>query len=188
VDLSCEIARIFTRDFHLTTGTFNLVVKEPIRFRLSGALSVQSRDTQVRLCLSSKLVQVTGSVGPCQPGLLTGFAQKSSQLSAVSFQQNGHATELIFRTLQMPDFRHEPTRKMLVKLKILNEVLATYAQTLRGTLSPNMTPWPGRNCSVTDQMPDERRKTRIKRPASHTTLDGSFLIPRGVERLQEGVY
>ena len=76
----------------------------------------------------------------------------------------------------------------MVKLKILMEVLATYAQTLRRTLSPNMTPWPGRNCSVTDQMPDERRKTRIKRPASHTTLDGSFLIPRCVEALQENVY
>ena len=36
MDLSCEIARIFTRDFHLTTGTFNLVVKEPIRYHRGG--------------------------------------------------------------------------------------------------------------------------------------------------------
>jgi hypothetical protein len=40
---------------------------------------------------------------------------------------------------------------------------------------------------VTDQMPDERRKTRIKRPASHTTLDGELVIPRGGDGLQEGV-
>ena len=40
--LSCEIARIRTRDFHLTTGTFNLVVKDRIAFRLSGAPSVQA--------------------------------------------------------------------------------------------------------------------------------------------------
>jgi len=32
VGLSCEIARIRTRDFHLTTGTFNLVVKDRIAF------------------------------------------------------------------------------------------------------------------------------------------------------------
>src|SRR5271170_2360715 len=36
-------------------------------------------------------------------------------------------------------------------------------------------------------MPDERREIRLKRPASHTTLDGSFLIPRGVEGLQGDV-
>ena len=57
--LSCEIARIFTRAIPLTTGTFNLVVKDRIALRLSGAHSVQSRDTQVRLCLSSKPYKVT---------------------------------------------------------------------------------------------------------------------------------
>jgi len=46
--LSCEIARIRTRDFHLTTGTFNLVVKDRIAFRLSGALSVQAIRTEVQ--------------------------------------------------------------------------------------------------------------------------------------------
>jgi hypothetical protein len=45
----------------------------------------------------------------------------------------------------------------------------------------------GAKLLVTDQMPDERRKTRIKRPASHTTLDGSLFIPRVLERLQGDV-
>ncbi len=50
--------------FHLTTGTFNLVVKDRIAFRLSGAPSVQSRDTQVRPCLSSKPDKVTSCALP----------------------------------------------------------------------------------------------------------------------------
>jgi len=78
--LSCEIARIRTRDFHLTTGTFNLVVKDRIAFRLSGALSVQAisdhereRSRLQRNRLSSKLVQVTSPAANCQPTALTGF-------------------------------------------------------------------------------------------------------------------
>ena len=53
----------------LTTGTFNLVVKEPIRYRLSGRLQFRAdlpvwpRATRprssVQTCLSSKLVQTT---------------------------------------------------------------------------------------------------------------------------------
>jgi len=45
----------------------------------------------------------------------------------------------------------------------------------------------GAKLLVTDQMPDERRKTRIKRPASHTTLDGSLFIACGGEEMQEDV-
>src|SRR5579863_6829541 len=77
--LSCEIARIRTRDFHLTTGTFNLVVKDRIAFRLSGALSVQAISEHEReACvqrnrLSSKLVQVTSRARCCQPGAITGY-------------------------------------------------------------------------------------------------------------------
>jgi len=82
--LSCEIARIRTRDFHLTTGTFNLVVKDRIAFRRSGAPSVQAisdrereRSHLQRNRLSSKLVrkpvQVTSPAANCQPTALTGF-------------------------------------------------------------------------------------------------------------------
>ena len=67
------------------------------------------------------------------------------------------------------------------------EVLATYAQTLRGTLSPNMTPWPGRNCCYRSDAGRDARDS-IKRPASHTTLDGSLFIARGRDGLQEVVY
>jgi len=45
MDLSCEITRTCARVIHLTTGTFNLIVKDRIAFRLSGAPSVQNRLT-----------------------------------------------------------------------------------------------------------------------------------------------
>jgi len=56
--LSCEIARIFTRAIPLTTGTFNLIVKDRTAvlrgqecprytFRLSGAYSVQNESARV---------------------------------------------------------------------------------------------------------------------------------------------
>jgi len=42
MDLSCEITRTCARVLHLTTGTFNLIVKDRIALRLSGAHSVQN--------------------------------------------------------------------------------------------------------------------------------------------------
>src|ERR1700683_471815 len=87
----------------------------------------------------------------------------------------------------MPDFGTSRHGRCLFKLKILKEVLATYAQTLRETLFPNMTPWPGRNsCYRSDAGRDARDS--IKRPASHTTLDGSMFIAWGGEGLQGGGY
>jgi hypothetical protein len=37
-------------------------------------------------------------------------------------------------------------------------------------------------------MPDERREIRLKRPASHTTLDGVIVIARGWGKVQGNVY
>jgi len=101
--LSCEIARIRTRDFHLTTGTFNLVVKDRIAFRLSGAL--QSRrsapkceSTVLETCTENlfKLLALLRTVNPscaqdfhclCTCGELLHFS--------ALFR---HATERIFRS------------------------------------------------------------------------------------------
>ena len=60
--LSCEIVRTFHPNSSLTTGTFNLVVKDRIACRLSGAPSVQKgppgtdRSPPRHTLLSSKLV------------------------------------------------------------------------------------------------------------------------------------
>ena len=146
MDLSCEIARIFTRDFHLTTGTFNLVVKEPIRFHRGGRFQFRAKTHECAPACPRNLYKLLVLLALVNLGDSQVFHIRLLLLALglwlrASTQQNSSSG-----TLQMPDFRHEPTRKMLVKLKILKEVLATYAQTLRGTLSPNMTPWPGRNC------------------------------------------
>jgi len=52
--LSCEITRTCARVIHLTTGTFNLIVKDRSTIPLRGVHSVQNGVTQVRIRLSSK--------------------------------------------------------------------------------------------------------------------------------------
>jgi hypothetical protein len=47
-------SRTYARNRSLTTGTFNLVVKDRIAFRLSGAPSVQANSLLERIRLSSK--------------------------------------------------------------------------------------------------------------------------------------
>jgi len=57
-------------------------------------------------------------------------------------------------------FRHQPKRKSANLIKDLVEVLATNAKTLRGSLSPNETPWPGLISGFTCFSFDAGRATR----------------------------
>jgi len=57
-------------------------------------------------------------------------------------------------------FRHQPKRKSANLIKDLVEVLATNAKTLRGSLSPNETPWPGLISGFTCFLFDAGRATR----------------------------
>jgi len=68
--------------FHLTTGTFNLVVKDRIAFRLSGAPSVQSKRSWRTGVSARQLEQFACPRNPikllsalyhCQPAVPTGF-------------------------------------------------------------------------------------------------------------------
>jgi hypothetical protein len=107
------------------------------------ALSVQSRDTQVRPCLSSKLVQTTRPARPlstrwnhristyfpqrglCGAGSLTPSGQ--AQLDSLKLNRSsGHATKRISRTAPVP-FRHKPRRKTIGLRKDHLEVLANSA-------------------------------------------------------------
>jgi hypothetical protein len=118
------------------------------------ALSVQSRDTQVRLCLSSKLVQTTRLARPlstrCDHRISTCFPQHGScgtgskpVLSGVKGTRSGrakldgpklkklnrscrHATKRISRTAPIP-FRHKPRRKTISLIKDHLEVSANNA-------------------------------------------------------------
>ena len=123
----------------LTTGTFNLVVKEPIRYRLSGRfqfradLHSRERVAITQICLSSKLVQATRLAQPlsthCWYRISTCFPQPGSAprlrglSSSLSFRTASsvrnlplalykHATEHISHTAPMP-FRHKPRRKTI---------------------------------------------------------------------------
>ena len=100
--------------FHLTTGTFNQVVKDRIAFRLSGAPSVQNGDTQVRIRLSSKPYKVTVCAHQlsthCAHRISTGYAHGTSSRLQTSCHSEGlqpprnllfeRTTERIFRALQ----------------------------------------------------------------------------------------
>ena len=95
--LSCENRSDFHPSFHLTTGTFNLVVKDRIAFRLSGAFSVQSKGTPMRLRLSSKPYKGTSSARPLSTPVATldfhQFLHISSGLSALRSQPKPQANE-----------------------------------------------------------------------------------------------
>jgi len=58
--------RTYARIRSLTTGTFNLVVKDRIAFRLSGANSVQANPLLERIRLSSKPFKHIVRAKPCQ--------------------------------------------------------------------------------------------------------------------------
>ena len=136
-----------TRDFHLTTGTFNLVVKEPIRYHRGGRFQFRAKTHE---CVSAcprnlyKLLVLLALVNLGYSQVFhIGLLATSSGLFSLraSTQQNSSSGRF-----KVPEFGTSRHGRCLFKLKIQKEVLATYAQTLRGTLSPNMTPWPGRNC------------------------------------------
>jgi hypothetical protein len=115
------------------------------------ALSVQCRNTRVRLCLSSKLVQTTRLARPlstrCDHRISTCFPQPGSALlkkhchsepptrrtcatRGVSrnllFALFQHATKRISRSAPVP-FRHKPRRKTISLKKDHLEVLANNA-------------------------------------------------------------
>ena len=64
--------RLEPEHFILTTGTFNLIVKDRIAFRLSGALSVRT-DSLTGIRTSSKPFNRIVSLNRCQPFAITGF-------------------------------------------------------------------------------------------------------------------
>jgi len=125
--LSCEIARIFTRIVPHITGTFNLVVKDRIALRLSGAYSVRT-GTLTRIRPSSKPFKVTASARRVSTRLnhrfSTAYAHRFQQLAAFSARKRlhlplGSSARLFFSA--RADAEDSQLRKDLL------EVLAIYA-------------------------------------------------------------
>ena len=71
--LSCEIVRTCARIRSLTTGTFNLIVKDRIAFRLSGAPSVQPETHKCESDRPRNLTNILCRENHCQPIRPTGF-------------------------------------------------------------------------------------------------------------------
>jgi hypothetical protein len=71
--LSCEIDRTYARFRSLTTGTFNLVVKDRIAVRRSGANSVQANPHKCESDCPRNLTNILCFAKSCQPQHPTGF-------------------------------------------------------------------------------------------------------------------
>jgi len=72
----------------LTTGTFNLVVKDRIAFPPERRVSVHANPLRERIRVSSKPFKNIALLAECQSGVFTGFPHDSRQLSAVSPQES----------------------------------------------------------------------------------------------------
>ena len=71
--LSCEIDRTYARFRSLTTGTFNLVVKDRIAIRQSGANSVQANPHKCESDCPRNPTNILCCAKSCQPKHPTGF-------------------------------------------------------------------------------------------------------------------
>ena len=185
--------------FLLTTGTFNLVVKDQSAFRLSGAPSVQGGDTQMRLRLSSKPLETTCSAAPlstqCAHRISTVYAHGNDlawrwypRPRSLCAQQNTSSSPLQRRRMLFPARAEAEDYRLR---KDLLEVLAKNAQTLRGALSPNASSVAGANFRILSLLSDRCRtsdESCKKRPASHTLLSTCFFIPDLGPEKQGGVY
>ena len=190
MDLSCEITRTCARVFHLTTGTFNLIVKDRIAFRLSGAPSVQNGLTPMRIRLSSKPFNLIAQSCCCQPIVPTGFppvfhnrgaaTTRSADNHAQPQELVQSATKRLFR-LQLGLFRHKPKRKIINLRKDQLEVLAT-------TAKPFEEPCPRMKSRGRDQFQSfnlwsttldagHLREFQKSCPASHALLSTNSVIP-----------
>jgi hypothetical protein len=204
-------------NFSLTTGTFNLIVKDRIAFRLSGAPSVQANPHECEFDCPRNLVKLSSCCSPvnslCPQDFHLFCTARSSTLqasnrlsdlkghdfsragqakirSALAAGSSVYATERFFRSQgPMQNRQQAAAEEDSFKKRSLGGSCDN-AKTLRGTLSPNAglveRPIPGIE-PVHYLMPDERQEIRIKRPASHTTLDGLSFIPR-VRRRRKGLF
>ena len=82
--------RLEPEHFILTTGTFNLIVKDRIAFRLSGALSVRT-DSLTGIRTSSKPFNRIVSRNRCQPFAITGFPPVIHNGECLSGRENSNA-------------------------------------------------------------------------------------------------
>ena len=115
-DLSCEIARTYARVTSLTTGTFNLVVKDRIAIRLSGALQSEQTHTSANLPVLETLQSYRGWCDTVNSQESQDFHKiytlwrESIDSTGRNFSVRLRTTDHYFR-LGRSISRHEPRRK-----------------------------------------------------------------------------
>ena len=109
--------RTYARIRSLTTGTFNLVVKDRIAFRLSGAHpgldgpAFFGRTQQERIRLSSKLYNHIVRVKPCQPAHPTAFPRVFHTRNLLWIGDSGSPCPT--KSIVIPNRAERPVRNLL---------------------------------------------------------------------------
>ena len=93
-------------------------------------------------------------------GVLRGESTTTKWARAKRDRELFYAQQNAASACEAAPFRHQPKRKSTNLIKDLVEVLAKNAKTLRGSLSPNETPWPGLISGFTCFSFDAGRATR----------------------------
>ena len=136
--------RLEPEHFILTTGTFNLIVKDRIAFRLSGALSVRTEPLAGSRTSSKPFNRIVSHEllsTLCNHRISTCFAQWGA---AIRGEKNSRRTNsLRQRDNALPLekaglIRHTPKRKMVKSKKIAGRFC--FSRNPSGTLFPNADP------------------------------------------------
>jgi hypothetical protein len=139
--------------FNLTTGTFNLVVKDRTAFRLSGAYSVQAdpenereRPHLQRIRLSSKPCKVTRCVLPlsthCPHRIFTCFPQLDGNCGDSSAQRNTTSASAPVAYSGTQPFQARARRKSLISKKIVWRFLRKPLKPFKALTPRIPAPWP----------------------------------------------
>jgi hypothetical protein len=134
--------RLEPEHFHLTTGTFNLIVKDRIASRLSGALSVRTNPRHRRESVRPRnLSKLSRRRKRCQPAEATGFPPvfHKQRGGSIHCLENTYDTRRNALPLPKPSqVRHRPKRKTMNSSKIAWRFC--FSRNPSGTLSPNADP------------------------------------------------
>ena len=152
MDLSCEITRTCARVLHLTTGTFNLIVKDRIALRLSGAYSVQNefpvwcghscpQPFWNKSACPRNLLNLVRALTDCQPIVPTGFPQTPGSFNQTwgALLQTAKRASALANPCLLTQAKAEDSSLRKDRL----EVIATNAKPFEALWPRIRTPWPG---------------------------------------------
>ena len=183
----------------LTTGIFNLIVKEPNRLPPERrAFSPVRRSHKCESGCPRNLLTVARGLQRVNSHIAQDFQKFSTSGQALNREAvlNPRRADSISLPLWMGRFRRAPERKTAKLRKELLEALALKVpfRTSSGWFNPpevpNQAPWPGRLEGLKpslQQMPDKRRELHTIPAKPHTAL-GELFIPDDSKGVQGGIF